>query len=270
MISTEDEFATVCGIPVRMKNGVRPILFCKTGEINTHRLRMMKLWKTCENDLTTVIEFEVKEEDVSGRLMYITVDFGEPQNNDSYHFTTSKPGILRHEKVGIVYDPNHPKEEPEMKFVIELNKLTGDYKQILQLRRYHEGNTHEVLIDFVITVIPEAKDKVTDKMLAQFAEWLVKQNIYGASDALSQVGCYSQPDLEELTLVDIENLDLPELTKRKLLKLKGYPSRDCAWLLEMERDRKRRQSAVVSAGSGCEGDASEPQSGSFSSLDIAR
>lgn len=261
MISTEDEFATVCGIPVRMRNGVRPILFCKTGEINTRDLRMMELWKASQNDLTTVIEFEVEEEDVSGRLMYITVDFGEPQNNDSYHFTTSKPGILRHEKVGIVYDPSHPKEKPEMKFVIELNKLTGDYKQILQLRRYHEGNTHEVLIDFVITVIPEAKDKVTDKMLAQFAEWLVKQNIYGASDALFKVGCFSQQDLQLLTLEDIGDLKLAPLTKRKLLMLRGYPSSDCALvleMLEMKRARKRHKSACESAGSGCEGDASEP------------
>lgn len=241
-----------------MTPGVSAIIWCYTGEVNTHDLRPLNCILS-KNVYSAVIEVKVPEKDVRGRLLYIVVDFGEQNHrNTGYQFTTSTTGVSGLCNVGDRHDPNHRCAPCEMKFEITLDKLTGDGKKILQLRRWccFANEIREVLIDFIITVIPEASeapDKVTDKMLADFAKWLVEQNIYEASNELFKVGCYSQKDLEELTLVDIDNLDLKELTKRKLLKLKGC--RDCALLLETERDRKRRQSAVVSAGSAREGDS---------------
>ena len=255
MSFAEDEFPTVCGIPVLLPQGVRVILYCKTGQVNFHDLRRIEEWKVDRNDLTTVIHLEVPKELVWDRKMFITVDLPEFRT-EAYCFTTSTPGVHGSDQVGNIHFSHWA---CEMKFDIQLNELTGDRPKILQFRRYFDSDVREVLIDFIITVIPEAPDKVTDRMLTQFAEWLAKQNIYGASNALSQVGCYSQKDLEELTLVDIENLDLPELTKRKLLKLNGYPQASCGLVLELERARKRDKSAREGAGSAREGAGSAPE-----------
>jgi hypothetical protein len=246
---------TVNGIPVTLSTGERVILYCKTGLVNFHDLKMIEEWKADRNDLTTVIHLKVPRKLVWERKLFITLDLPE-ERKDHYCFTTSTPGVRGKNQVGCIH---HSHEKREMTLDIPLDELTGDRPKILQVRRYHEGNILQVLIDFIITVIPEAPDKVTDRMLTQFAEWLANQNIYGASNALSEVGCYSQKDLEELTLVDIENLDLPELTKRKLLKLNGYPQASCGLVLELERARKRDKSAREGAGSAREGAGSAPE-----------
>ena len=251
----EDIFPTVPGIHLLLPQGVDVILYCKTGKDNSHDFKMIEEWKSDRNDLTNVIHLEVPAEDVFGRNLVITVDLPK-ERPDDYCFTTFTPNVWGIEQVSNTHCAHW---SCQMKFDIELKELTGDRPKVLQLRSYHDSSPREVMIDFIITVKPEAPDQVTDKMRTQFAQWLANQNIYEASNALFQVGCYSQKDLEELTLVDIDNLDLPELTKRKLLKLNGYPQASCGLVLELERARKRDKSAREGAGSAREGAGSAPE-----------